>query len=50
MITETALGKLKVKHECLVEGTEIIVPMRPAHVIGQLIAAAILLATKESKS
>lgn len=46
MITEDALGNLDVEWQCLVKGTEVTIPVRASHVIGQLQAAAIVVAAK----
>jgi hypothetical protein len=49
IITEDALGNLDVEWQCLVKGTEITVIPRASHVIGQLQAAAVIVAAKSYK-
>lgn len=40
MIEEDAYGNLDVMHECVIKGTTTVVPLRPSHLAGLLIAAA----------
>lgn len=46
VITEDGQGKLDVEWQAIVKNTEISIPMRPSHVIGQLQAAALIIATQ----
>lgn len=45
-IFETPQGDLDVQWQCIVKGTQVTIPVRPSHVIGQLNAAAIIVAAK----
>ena len=49
MIEEDAFGNLDVMHECVIKGTTTIVPMRPSHLAGQLVAAAVVVLNKTYK-
>lgn len=45
-ITETADGDFDVKWECVVKDTLVLIPMRPSHVIGNLMAAIQIIASR----
>lgn len=49
LITEDADGNLDVEWEPRIKGSEVLLPMRPAHIIGQLHAAAFIIAAKSYK-
>jgi hypothetical protein len=45
-IEEDANGNLDVMYECILKGTTTVVPMRPSHLAGQLMAAAFVIQNK----
>jgi hypothetical protein len=47
MISEGPDGNMLVEHEALIKGTTTIVKMRPSHIAGQLMSAAVLVLAKE---
>jgi hypothetical protein len=49
MIEEDPYGNLEVMHECVIKGTTTVVPMRPSHLAGQLMAAAYVIQAKTYK-
>lgn len=45
MITEDAHGNITAEYMAVIKGTEVAIPLRPSHVVGQLISAAWLINT-----
>jgi hypothetical protein len=43
LITEDKDGRLTVQHAAYIKGTEIVIPMRPSHILGHLRAASAVL-------
>ena len=49
LIEEDWHGNLDVMHECVIKGTDTVVPMRPSHLAGLLMAAAFVIQLKTYK-
>jgi hypothetical protein len=50
MITEGPDGQPTVEYEARIKGTTTVIPMRPSHIAGQLVSAAMLVLVREYKS
>jgi hypothetical protein len=49
LITEDKHGNLNVQYEMIIKGTEVAVPFRYSHLIGQLFVATIIIVTRGYK-
>lgn len=49
LMTEDSEGHFDIEWQALLKGTEVTIPMRPTHVIGQLITGAFIIAAKTYK-